>query len=149
MRLLFLGLLLTSAVVNAADKVRIYVEPIENKGDGTISLRDALIEKLKKTKPFVIVESPADADRVISGFGETYVKGYVNRNIRVRYKNNDSLPIYGGYLSVEFKDGMGDTLWSDLATPSRFTPGDIGEDLAGQVVSALSDFLASSKKETK
>lgn len=148
MRLLLLVLFFASAVVNAADKVRLYVEPIENKG-GTISLRDALIEKLKKTKPFEVVKSPADADRVISGFGETYVKGYVTRNIRVRYKNNDSLPIYGGYLSIEFKDGTGDTLWSDLATPSRFTPGDIGGDLAGQIVSALSDFLESSKKEAK
>jgi hypothetical protein len=145
-------LVCSAVVLTAQDPVRavrarLYVNAIQSKG-GDISLRDALIDGLKKEKSIVIVSSVAQAELVLDGFGETFIKGYLGRNHRVRYRNSDSQPIYGGYLSVELKDKNDDTVWSNLVTPSRFGSGDIGKDLAGQVVSRLAEFLASSKGVT-
>lgn len=126
----------------AQSKVRIYVEPITNKG-GTIPLRDALIKSLKKKRDIVIANDASNADWILGGFGETYVKGYIGRNHRVRYKNSDSRPIHGGYLSIELKDKSDDTVWSNLVTPSRRGAHDIGKDLAGQIIERLTRYLYS------
>lgn len=125
----------------ASEVVRIYVEPLTSRG-GDIPLREALVARLRKERTIAVVGSVAEADRVISGFGETFIKGYIGRNHRVRYKNNDARPIYGGYLSVELKDKDDETVWSNLVTPSRLGRQPIAADLSGQLVERLLLFLA-------
>lgn len=63
--------------------MKIYVEVILNKG-GDIGLREPLIQRLKREKGILVVNSEKEADRVLAGFGETFVKGYLGRNHRVR-----------------------------------------------------------------
>ena len=83
---------------------------------------------------------------MLTAIDQTYVKGYLGRNPRVRYKNSDSRPVFGGYVSVELKDKEDQTVWSHLVTPRRFGPDDVGKNLAGQIVSKLLEFLANPAK---
>src|SRR5262245_17527423 len=84
--------------VNAQAVTRIYVESFGSKaGD---ALREETIKLLKNQKGISVVASERSADRVLSGTSQTYVKGYLSRNPRVRYRNSDSRPVYGGYLSA-------------------------------------------------
>lgn len=93
-----------------------------------------------------MASSVDNADRVLTGTDQTYIKGYLARNPRVRYKNSDSRPVFGGYVSVELKDRQDETVWSYLVTPRRFGPEDLSKNLAGQIVNKLVEFLANPTK---
>ena len=121
--------------------IRIYVEPFGNKSGG--GLRDETIKLLRNQKELIVVTSAADADRVLTGTNETYIKGYLARNPRLRYRNSDSRPVFGGYVSIELKDKQDETVWSYLVTPRRFGNEDINKNLADQIVEKLTQFLAS------
>src|ERR1051325_1717813 len=90
----------------------LYVEPLRNEAND--ALREEMISLLRNQKAISVTDRPADADRVLAGTNQTYVKGYLSRNPRVRYRNSDSRPVYGGYFSVELKDQQGETVWSYL-----------------------------------
>src|SRR6266542_1222488 len=99
-------------------RTRVFVEPFENQGGP--ALREAVIKLLSEQKAIVLVNTEADADRVLAGEGETHIKGYLSQNPRVRYVNRDSRPVYKGFLSVELRDKHHEPLWSYLATPRRY-----------------------------
>jgi hypothetical protein len=122
---------------------RIYVEPFGNNQD---SLQEETIRLLKSRKDVQVASSVDNADRVLTGTDQTYIKGYLARNPRVRYKNSDSRPVFGGYVSVELKDRQDETVWSYLVTPRRFGPEDLSKNLAGQIVNKLVEFLANPTK---
>ena len=123
---------------------RIYVESFAaNGGD---SLREELIKLLKGQKEVSVVGASGAADRILSGTNRTYIKGYLSRNPRVRYRNGDSRPIYGGFVSVELKDQQDETVWSYLVTPARFGSEDINKNLGDQIVNKLLQFLANPTK---
>jgi hypothetical protein len=120
----------------AGSPTRVFVEPLGTKS-GAVQLRSELVRLLKKEHGITLVSDAASAEFVVSGEGETYVRGYVGTNPRVRYLNGDAKPIYGGYLSVEVKNRDRDTIWSYLATPRRLGSEDINRNLADQLVRKL------------
>ena len=123
---------------------RIYVEPFADK-PGDAALRAGLIVELiaasRKSHRFAVVKSAPEADAVLAGTGESWIRGYYSLNPRMRSVTGDAHPIYGGYLSVELKGRQGETLWSYLVTPRRFGPDDIGRNLAAQMVRKLEEAL--------
>jgi len=132
----------------AGGPVRIFVEPFADKA-GATQLRSELVNLLHKEHAVVVVDDAASADFILSGSGETYIKGYVGTNPRVRYLNSDAKPVYGGFLSVELKNREHDPVWSSLATPRRFGSDDINRNLAGQIVHKLAAELEQQRKPAK
>jgi hypothetical protein len=111
---------------------RIYVQDLGKKAEAD-SLRRDLVNDLKKSKVFEVVGSAAEADAVLTGAAEVYVKGYYSLNPRSGESPSGGHPIYGGSLSVELKDKSGETVWSYLAT-SQSGMKDPAHDLARDVV---------------
>ena len=65
---------------------------------GAVQLRNELVRFLENDHHVTLVSDAASAEFVVSGEGETYIKGYVGTNPRVRYLNADARPVYGGFL---------------------------------------------------
>ena len=120
----------------AASPARVFVEPLGTKS-GAAQLRNELVHLLEKEHGIALVSDAAAADFIISGEGDTYIKGYVGSNPRVRYLNGDARPVYGGFLSVEVKNREHDTIWSYLVTPRRLGSEDINRNLTGQLARKL------------
>jgi len=140
---LTIWVLLSAGALAGQAPARIYIEPLDKDGGG---LRKEMIKLLKDRKDVTVVTTEPGADRVLSGTNQTYIKGYLSRNHRVRYRNSDSQPVYGGYFSVELKDPNDDVVWSYLVTPARFGADDINRNLASQIVNRLVEFLDTGKK---
>jgi hypothetical protein len=132
-------------IASAAATVRVFVEPFPDK-PGAAMLRDEIVKLLGKEQGIAVVTDASQSDYIVSGSGETYVRGYVGTNPRVHYLNSDAKPVYGGFLSVELKPRGQDTVWSYLATPRRLGPQDIDSNLAGQIVHKLAEIA---RGETK
>ena len=96
-----------------------------------------MVKSLGKESGIVLAANGSQADYTLTGTGETFIRGYIGTNPRVRYLNSDAKPVYGGYLSVELKSPGRDTVWSYLVTPRRMGPEDIGRNLVGQVIPKL------------
>jgi phosphate transport system substrate-binding protein len=122
---------LSAALLVAQAPTRLYVEPFDG------ALHDQLVEQLKKDSRVAVVDSATNAQMLVAGSGQTWIKGYISANPRVRYRNSDAQPVYTGYLSVELKDKRQQTVWSWLATPGRFDPHDINRNLAERVAPRL------------
>ncbi len=120
----------------AARPWRIFVAPFAD-APGAMMLREEMVKLLGSQPGITVVTDASQADFILAGSGETYVRGYVGTNPRVRYLNSDARPVYGGFLSVELKPPGKETVWSYLVTPRRFGPQDIYPNLAGQVVPKL------------
>jgi hypothetical protein len=129
----------------AAAPVRVFVESFGDK-PGAMMLHDEFQKLLGKQSGIAIVGDAAQADYIVTGTGETYVKGYVGTNPRVRYLNSDAQPVYGGYLSLELKPPGRDTIWSYLVTPRRMGPQDVYSNLTSQMVSKLADVVRQQPK---
>jgi phosphate transport system substrate-binding protein len=124
------------ATVSLAAQARLYVEPFPG------PLHDELVSELRKEPGLTIVNVPGGADWLLAGSGQTWVKGHMGSNPRVRYLNGEAEPLYAGYLSVELKNAQQETVWSWLATPRRFDPHDVERNLAEQVAKKLMEALA-------
>jgi len=122
--------------VLAGSSPRVFVESLGTKA-GAVQLRNALVQLLEKDHRVTLVNDASSAEFVVSGEGETYIKGYVGTNPRVRYLNADARPVYGGFLSVEVKNRERETIWSYLVTPRRLGSEDINRNLTGQLVRKL------------
>ena len=115
---------------------RIYVEPFATKS-GSERLRKDVTTELRKLGVVSIVQNEANADLILGGGGEIWVKGYRSFNPRSHMKlPTNGTPVYGGYLSVELKDRQGVTVWSYLSTPSQESE-EISKDLAKQIAKHL------------
>jgi len=112
---------------------RIYVDTFTGKLGGP-QLRQQIIDGLRQNQQFEIAPDQANADAVLKGTGETWVRGYVSVNPRAPA---NAYPVYAGFLSAQVTSKNGDTLWSDLVTPSRYASSSIQQDLATQLVKAL------------
>jgi hypothetical protein len=128
--------------------VRIFIEPFADK-PGAAQLRSELVSLLGKERGVAVVDHAQSADFILSGAGETYIRGYLGTNPRVRYLNSDAKPVYGGFLSVELKNRQHDPVWSYLATPRRFGSDDINRNLAGQIVHRLAVAVEQHRKAAK
>jgi len=120
----------------AGSPARVFVEPLGTKS-GAAQLRNELVHLLEKERGIALVSDAAAADFIVSGEGDTYIKGYLGSNPRVRYLNGDARPVYGGFLSVEVKNREHDTIWSYLVTPRRLGSEDINRNLTGQLTRKL------------
>ncbi len=117
---------------------RVYVEPFPVKS-GSVKLRDSLIAELRRLS-FSVVASEADADVIVAGDGETWIKGYRSLNPRSGRFPSNGEAIYAGFLSVELKDPKGDTLWSYLVTLGPSSE-NITKDLSKQISKHLMEAL--------
>lgn len=134
------AIFLTTACTARAASLRIFVDSFGSK-PGAGVLRDQIAQQLAKQHGLAVVRDASQADYILSGSGETYIRGYMGTNPRVRYLNSDAQPIYGGFVSVELKPPHQDVVWSYLVTPRRLGPQDIYANLASQVVSKLAQVL--------
>jgi len=136
---LVLCVLLAHALVFAQDVKRIYIDGIGQKS----SLDKAKLEKakkdlvaqLRKVKNVEVVDSPSQANVILSGDGEIYIKGFYSLNPRSGISPANGQPVYGGYLSVELKDTSGAILWSYLANAPETK--DAAHDLSKDIVRHL------------
>jgi len=97
-------------------------------------LHDNLVRRLIKSH-FKIVQSAKDADAVVSGDGQVWIRGYFAINPRT--PSTDRQAVYGGYLSLEVADAAGQPLWSWLVTPGKHAWSNIIDDLAGRAAGKL------------
>lgn len=119
---------------------RLYIEPFATKA-GAEKLRDNLIAQLRKTSPVAIVNDQSEADLILAGGGEIWIRGYRSFSPRSEMKlPTNGTPIYSGYLSVELKDKRGVTLWSYLATPGAQSA-DVSKDLSKKIAKHLDEVL--------
>ena len=119
------------AVPAPAAGKRLFVEPFTTKA-APEKLRQYVLAELSKLHAVNLVSSEADADDILGGGGEIWVKGYRSLNPRSGRMPSDGTPVYGGYLAVELKNGKGETWWSYLATPENDT-GDVSKELAKRI----------------
>jgi phosphate transport system substrate-binding protein len=118
---------------------RLYVEPFTVKA-GSENLREDLITQLRKRISLSLVSDPAMADVTLSGGGEIWIKGYRSLNPRSGRQPSNGTPVYAGFLSVELKNSRGETIWSDLVTPSA-TSEDISKNLSQRIAKHVAEAL--------
>jgi phosphate transport system substrate-binding protein len=111
---------------------RLYVEPFTTK-DGSEKLREDVIAELRKLNSVSVVPNESNADLILGGGGEIWVRGYRSLNPRSGREPSNGTPVYGGYLSVELRDPKGETIWSYLVTPGASPSGDISKNLAKRI----------------
>jgi phosphate ABC transporter phosphate-binding protein len=116
------------------DAKKLYVEPFGT-GDQAEQLRQSLIKRLQKAGGYQLVDTRNDADAVVKGSGQVWVRGHFTTNPRAPGSSRSA--IYGGFLSVEIVSHGGEPLWSYMVTPSRFAWKGIADDLASTMVSQL------------
>jgi phosphate transport system substrate-binding protein len=119
---------------------RLYVGLFTTKA-GSEKLRDDLIAELRKLKSISLVSSESNADAILAGGGEIWIKGYRSLNPRSGRMTSDGTAVYGGFLSVELSDPQGETLWSYLVTPGAGAE-DVSKDLAKRIAKHLTEALA-------
>ncbi len=122
---------------------RLYVEPFTVKA-GSEKLREDLVAELRaqlrKRTSISLVSDPAMADVSLSGGGEIWIKGYSSLNPRSGRQPSNGTPVYAGFLSVELKNPLGETIWSDLVTPGAASE-DISKDLSQRIAKHVADAL--------
>jgi phosphate ABC transporter phosphate-binding protein len=116
---------------------------VDSFGDkpGASQLREQVKAELRRSQNFHAVDTPAEAELVLTGTGEVWVKSHYSLNPRTR-SVNDAQAVYTGYLSVELKGKKGETVWSYLATPHSSGSGDVSRILARLVVGKMSGEVA-------
>jgi len=110
---------------------RLYVEPFTTKA-APEKLRVDVIAELGRQSGIVLAASESSADAILGGGGEVWIKGYRSLNPRSGRLPAYGTPVYGGYLSVELKNAMGETFWSYLATPETASE-DVAKELARRI----------------
>ena len=119
---------------------RIYVEAFATK-TGAEVLRADLTAELRKLGSISLVPDAAQADLVLGGGGEIWVKGYRSFSPRSHLKiPSNGTPIYGGYLSVELRNRRSVTIWSYLAAPDA-TSENVAKDISKRIATHLGEAL--------
>jgi phosphate ABC transporter phosphate-binding protein len=107
---------------------------------GAADLRTKVIGRLRALGSFRLVDNPADADAVLHGSGELWIKGYLS--FSPHNPSGSREPVYGGYLSLDLQSRSGETLWSYLVTPGRLHWKSAGEDMADHIVHLMAAAIA-------
>jgi phosphate ABC transporter phosphate-binding protein len=130
-----LGLVVISLHAQTArelSQVRRVFVPAWSGGNGAAELHDSLVKQLRKTGKFEVVENPSQADAVIQGSGQIWVKGHIATSPRSPSTNRQA--IFGGFLSAQVVGAGNTVLWSYLVTPSKFSWSNISDDLSESLV---------------
>src|SRR5271157_1850447 len=101
-------------------------------GNGAAELQQSLIKQLRKSGKFEVVATASQADAVIKGNGQIWIKGHIATSPRSPATNRQA--VYGGFLSVEIVGADNAVLWSYLVTPSKFSWGSIYDNLSENLV---------------
>jgi phosphate ABC transporter phosphate-binding protein len=104
-------------------------------GNGAAELRESLVKQLRKSGKFEVVASSTQADAVIKGSGQVWVKGHIATSPRSPSTNRQA--VYGGFLSVELVGANNAVLWSYLVTPSKFTWCSLADNLSDNLVKEM------------
>jgi hypothetical protein len=107
---------------------------------GAEALRGQVVSEIEKSHKLRVAKDVAQADAVLGGKGEVWVKEHYSLNPRSR-SIEDSHTVYAGYLSVELQGKKDETLWSYLAAPHSAGE-NVDRDLAKLVVRKLTDAIA-------
>lgn len=118
---------------------QIYIEPFATQ-KGTEKFRQDVVAELRKQGSVSIAGDESNADAILGGGGEIWIKGYRSHNPQLGNPPGNGTAIYTGFLSIELRDKNGETLWSYLATPPVASK-DVTKDLAAQIVEKLTGFL--------
>ncbi len=110
-------------------------------------LRRDLIAQLKKSNRVTVVSSAGEADAVLTGTAQLWIRGYYSLNPRSGVTPKNGTPVFGGSMSVELESRSEETLWSYLATP-HFGSTDIGKDLCRELVRQLTLALQDAGRQT-
>src|ERR1700683_4998609 len=86
MRILIAGLLLCALPGAGQIGKNVFVDSFGDK-PGSAELRGQVTSELRKSQEFHVVEAPAEADLVLSGTGEVWVKRHYSLNPRNRSVN--------------------------------------------------------------
>jgi phosphate transport system substrate-binding protein len=97
-------------------------------------MRKHLIDSLRNGHSLEVANDQSRADAVLKTSVAIWVKGYVSVNPR---SPGSKYPVYGGFLSAQLVGRDGETLWSYLVTPSRYTSTSINQDLTDQLMKKL------------
>jgi phosphate ABC transporter phosphate-binding protein len=111
----------------------VFVAP-QNTAGSTDAVRRRLIESLEKNSGLRVVTDEKTADAILRVTTVIWPTGTVSVNPRSKSATSTN---YQGYASAELSDKSNQTLWSYLATPSRFRFASIADDLAGQLSASL------------
>jgi phosphate transport system substrate-binding protein len=136
---LIFGATLASQTARPNSIRRIYVEPFVTQA-GSEQFREDVIAELRKLSSVSLASDESNADAILGGGGEVWIKGHVSHNPRLSRVPPNGAPVYTGFLSVELRAANGQTLWSYLATPPRVS-GDVAKDLSTSIVKNLAAFL--------
>ena len=118
----------------------LYIKPFTG-GAKASQLQESFVNQLSKTGHFQIAQSPSHADAIVTGAGQTWIRGYLAINPRSpAYRQ----AVYAGYLSVEVSSTDGQPLWSWLVTPSKLVWTSVVDDLAGNAARKLVEAALSS-----
>ncbi len=96
-------------------------------------IRTKLIRRLERSHQIELVTDRAKADALITGTAQMWTVGETSLSPH----SHVNQPGFEGYLSMEVTGKNHQTLWSYLATPSKFPWGGVSDDLARQIVSRL------------
>ncbi|HUN62598.1 MAG TPA: LptE family protein [Candidatus Sulfotelmatobacter sp.] len=113
---------------------RVYVGSLGNK-EGTTDLREKLIRRLRGARGIQVVESPSQADAILTGSGAIWLQGYISTNPKPSPYNRQ--PVYGGYLSVQLHGKDSATLWSADIKPGVFPWSGVAQDLVNRAAKQL------------
>jgi phosphate ABC transporter phosphate-binding protein len=113
---------------------KLYLEPFGSEKQDDV-MRRSLTAHLKKSGRYQIVDSASQADAILKGDGQIWVKGYFTINSRAPAANRQ--PVYTGFLSVEIIGKGGEPLWSYLVTPSKISWAKVADDLSGNLVDEM------------
>jgi len=118
---------------------RLFVESFTTKA-GAEKLQQDLAAELRKRNSVCLVSEESNADLVLGGGGEIWIRGYRSLDPRSGRLPSNAMPVYGGFLSVELRNRKGATVWSYLATPGTLS-GDVSRDLARKISKQLDEAL--------
>ncbi len=109
---------------------KIFVEPFDGT-QGSMQLHDNVVARLRGGG-VKVVGSEQEADVIVHGMGEVWLKGYVAINPHPAASVRQ--PVYGGYLSLQVANKGGEVLWSYLVTPGRVHWNGVADDMSSHIV---------------
>lgn len=122
---------------------RVYVGTFGSK-PGAIELQEKLIRCLRRIHAIELVGTPEEADAVITGTGEIWIKEYIRTDPKPSPWNREA--VYDGYLSVELRGRDNQRLWSCRVKHGTFAWDDITQELAKRLTKHLKTELKQSQE---
>jgi phosphate transport system substrate-binding protein len=139
---LFVAVIFESPFIAQTAETLAHVKRVAVDWSGTdrrsAATRDRVLQKLKSSGDFELVDSAAKADAVLHGSATIWLSSYVSMSPRSKAAEQ---ALYRGFASAEMTGKDGRTLWSYLATPRssgwKSITDDLGDQLAQALLSAL------------